>query len=77
MGSNKLKPINEIIQEMGFNKSSPQSVQEAFIKNLIKAAYGVDVETPNEKQSLTRETKDSAQLSFDFGENAEVKKRVS
>lgn len=60
---------------MGFNKNSPQSVKEAFIKNLIKAAYGVEVETPSEKRTSQREVQE--QLSFDFGENSELKKRVS
>jgi hypothetical protein len=74
MGSSKLKPISEIIKEMGFNKNSPQSVQEAFIKNLIKAAYGVDVQTPSEKRTSQIEVQE--QLSFDF-EVSETKKRVS
>ncbi len=38
--------------EMGFNPKSATSVQEAFLKHLIKAAHGVDVITPSEKKII-------------------------
>ena len=48
------------MREMGFREDAPQSVKEAFIKNLIKATTGVEVKTPSEKIL-------EKQLSFDFG----------
>jgi hypothetical protein len=43
---NDLRQIGEIMKEMGFNKNSSTGTQAAFIKHLIKKAYGVDVELP-------------------------------
>jgi hypothetical protein len=43
---NDLRQIGEIMKDMGFNKNSSQGTQAAFIKHLIKKAYGVDVELP-------------------------------
>lgn len=69
-----MKKIGDIMKEMGFREDASNSVKEAFIKNLIRNAYGVDVETPSEKRAkeikkLT--TKNAAeeqpvQMSFDF-----------
>lgn len=73
-----MKKIGDIMKEMGFREDASNSVKEAFIKNLIKSAYGVDVETPSEKRTkeikkLTgQETQavavegQPAQMSFDF-----------
>lgn len=46
-----MKKIGDIMKEMGFREDASNSVKEAFIKNLIKSAYGVDVETPSEKRT--------------------------
>lgn len=59
-----MKKLGDIMNELGFNKNAPDSVKEAFIKNLIKSAYGVEVQTPSEKAEM--EKKQSEQLSFDF-----------
>jgi hypothetical protein len=58
-----MKKIGEIMDELGFNKNAPDSVKEAFLKNLIRSAYGVDVQTPTEKVEAERV---GEQLSFDF-----------
>ena len=36
LGRYKMKRLNEIMQELGFDKEGNQDVQKAFIKNLIK-----------------------------------------
>ncbi len=51
-----MKKMGELMQEMGFRKDAPDSVKEAFIKHLIKSAYGVDVQTPSEKKMAQSET---------------------
>ena len=69
-----MKKIGDIMKEMGFREDASNSVKEAFIKNLIRSAYGVDVETPSEKRTivikkLTGQSTEEAkpkQKSFDF-----------
>lgn len=69
-----MKKIGDIMKEMGFREDASNSVKEAFIKNLIRSAYGVDVETPSEKRTkeikkLTGQSTEEAQpkqMSFDF-----------
>jgi hypothetical protein len=45
-----MKKLGDLMKELGFNPESPVSAQEAFIKHLIREAYGVDVETPTERR---------------------------
>ncbi len=70
-----MKKLGDLMKELGFNPESPVSAQEAFIKHLIRDAYGVDVETPTEKRgrvplkSKVSEPKSSTkdiQMSFDI-----------
>lgn len=72
-----MKKMNEMMKDLGFNAEGSDSVKEAFIKNLIKAAYGVNVVTPTEKKiiqenpqkivSFKNSKRQSVdQLSFDF-----------
>lgn len=51
-----MKKIDQIMQEMGFNKEAPDSVKEAFIKHLIKASEGVQVVTPSERREVRNST---------------------
>ena len=67
-----MKKINDIMNEMGFNKDAPDSVKEAFIKHLIKASTGADVITPTEKK-IIQDNPDKIvqfpkQMSFQFDE---------
>jgi hypothetical protein len=41
-----MKSIGKIMEEMGFNPQASSSSKAAFVKNLIKQAYNVDVEIP-------------------------------
>ena len=60
------------MKEMGFNPKASVSVQEAFIKHLIKASQGVDVMTPSEKKEIQNNPQKIVslgkpqQMSFDF-----------
>lgn len=40
------------MKELGFNPNGSTSAQEAFIRNLMKSAYGVSVITPSEKKEI-------------------------
>jgi hypothetical protein len=70
-----MKKIGDLMKEMGFNPKSSASVQEAFIKHLIKASEGVDVLTPTEKKIIhanpqkilnLKNENQFHQMSFDF-----------
>lgn len=74
-----VRKVGDIMKEMGFSKDSSPSVQEAFVRHLIKSAYGKDVRSPSQDLKLVTEkelvqkpaeekSKESAQLSFDFAE---------
>ena len=45
-----MKKVSDLMSELGFREDAPQSVKEAFIKHLIKAAEGIEVSTPTEKK---------------------------
>ncbi len=70
-----MKKIGELMKDMGFNPKSSVSVQEAFIKHLIKASEGIDVLTPTEKKIIQsnpqkiinlKSENQFHQMSFDF-----------
>ena len=64
-----MKKVGDLFQELGFNASASDDVKIAFIKNLVKAAYGVEVTGPT-RQAMTaskkEEPKKLEQLSFNF-----------
>lgn len=82
-----MKKIDELMKEIGFNAHGSDAVKEAFVKNLVKQAYGVHVQTPTEKKiisdnpgkfvSLKSIEKYSAplQMAFDFDENLNKSKK--
>lgn len=74
-----MKKINELMKDLGFNPKGSDSVKEAFIKNLIKASYGVDVVTPTEKKIIQANPDKIVQfpnqMSFDFVDDTTTKKR--
>lgn len=65
-----MKKVGDIMRELGFRDDAPQSLKEAFIKNLIKSAYGVEIETPSEKRH------EALQLSFDFFQAPEKPQQI-
>ncbi len=64
-----MKKVGEIMSEAGFKAGSSTATQEAFIKYLIKQAYGVEVKTPSEK---IKEHSSPEQLSFNFEQSKKV-----
>ena len=82
-----MKKIADIMKEIGFNKHGSDAVKEAFVKNLIKQAHGINVQTPSEKKiiaehpgkivSMTMSEKYSlpTQLAFDFEEKSKISSR--
>lgn len=73
-----MKKVGDIFQELGFNAHASDEVKIAFIKNLVRAAYGVEVAGPQKPQTTTslnskkEESKKLEQLSFDFGFASDV-----
>lgn len=61
-----LQSAGEILAEMGFDKKAKQSTKAAFIKYLMKQAYGVDVNPPEIYKTNTTE---NPQLSFGFDDD--------
>ncbi len=70
-----MKKVGDLFQELGFNQNGSDEVKIAFIKNLVKAAYGVELNGPKQKPlAAAPATKLKAldlnkkleQLSFDF-----------
>ena len=75
-----MKKIGDLMKEAGFNSKAPDSVKEAFIKHLIKASAGINVNTPSEKKEMAENPqkiiplKSFQQLSFDFEDEVVVTK---
>lgn len=75
-----MQKAGDILADLGFSQDAPESTQKAFLKNLIKAAYGdnvealpVEVKRPipqQQKQEPFKKaagsTSSSEQLSFDL-----------
>lgn len=73
-----MKKVGDLFQELGFNANASDDVKIAFIKNLVRAAYGVDIPGPKSvlpKDNLaqaavsiqkTAAPKKLEQLSFNF-----------
>ena len=52
-----MKKVGELMKELGFKEGASEQVQKAFIKNLIRQAYGVEVREPIETPQKTFEIK--------------------
>ena len=70
-----MKKLNEIMKEMGFRKDAPDSLKEAFVRHLVKAATGVAVQPgPSEQKSINSGlTSLPTQLEFDLSGTDEKK----
>lgn len=49
-----MKRVGDLMAEIGFKADAPTSVKEAFIKHLIRASEGVNVQTPTERHEIER-----------------------
>lgn len=67
-----MKKVGDLMKEIGFNPNGSDAVKEAFIKHLIKASTGVNVQTPSEKKEIFENPqkivslKPPVQMAFDF-----------
>lgn len=74
-----MKKIDELMAELGFNKNAPVGVKEAFIKHLIKASEGVNIQTPSEREEMSQNPQKvipliiPQQMSFEFAEDIHVR----
>lgn len=85
-----MKKVGDLMKEIGFNSKGSDAVKEAFVKNLIKQAYGQNVPTPSENRiisanpgtivsiALSEKSSLPAQMAFDFEESNlnPIKKRA-
>jgi hypothetical protein len=80
-----MKKIGDLMKDMGFNAKSSTSVQEAFIKHLIKASEGIDVLTPTEKKIIQanpqkilnlKNENQFHQMSFDFENDFAINHKI-
>jgi hypothetical protein len=60
-----MRPIGDLMKEMGFNKDAPLETQKAFIRHLISAANGVPPRVPPAVEAKPVEAVSEKQLSFD------------
>jgi hypothetical protein len=51
-----IQKVDSIMAQLGFNPDSTDGAKAAFIKNLIKQAYGVEVALPVKYQEKSIET---------------------
>ncbi|MCC6278222.1 MAG: hypothetical protein IT289_09940 [Oligoflexia bacterium] len=60
-----MESVKELMEKLGFREGADDAVKAAFIKNLIKQAYGVDVEVPV-KYQLKPDDNQPVQLAFNL-----------
>ncbi len=72
-----MRKASDLMKDLGFREDGSDEVKAAFIRNLVKAAYGVDVGNPYSSEKLQTKQMDlrpqapvrsGEQLSFAFGE---------
>ena len=47
--------MKDLMKEMGFRTNATKSAKEAFLKNLIKNATGVEYQTPSERAEIKKD----------------------
>lgn len=65
-----MRKMGELMKDLGFREEASDEVKEAFIKNLIKSAYGIEVNSSKiQKQSKKfKASQRQTQFAFDFGD---------
>lgn len=63
-----MRKIDDLMKDLGFREDASDEVKIAFIKNLARAAYGVELPSPRKtkKDQKVKESKKGEQLSFSF-----------
>ena len=69
-----MESAQEIMAKMGFRTEASEAVKIAFIKNMIKHTYGVEVRTPLQLKSTPQIHPPplEIQLSFNFDSDLKV-----
>lgn len=67
-----MERASTIMERLGFKEDADDGVKAAFVKNLIKQAYGIDVPLPEAYQKPKSKSEKELQLSFDFEESSRV-----
>lgn len=61
--------LSDLMEELGFNKDRREETTKAFIKNLVKSAYGIDIKLPSVQEKPKQQPQQLAfQLEEDFVE---------
>ncbi len=64
-----MKKVGDMMKDLGFKEGASEEVTKAFIKNLIRQAYGVEVkEAFAEANPNPKAPKKPEQLAFDLGQ---------
>jgi hypothetical protein len=76
-----MKKVGELMKELGFKPGANEEVTKAFVKNLIRQAYGVEVKEAAAKE-LTRELTANSpakpeQLSFNIDTPITPRKKLA
>lgn len=58
--------LGDLMKELGFNTDRREETARAFIKNLLKSAYGVDITIPCVQE---KPKQDPVQLTFQIEED--------
>ena len=62
-----MKKVGDLFEELGFSANGSDDVKIAFIKNLVRSAYGVELQGPKKRlETKALDTKKLEQLSFDL-----------
>lgn len=65
-----MRRVGDLMKELGFREGASDEVKIAFIKNLIRSAYGVEVhDTQNlDKNKALKAAQQGEQLAFEMDE---------
>ena len=82
-----MKKVGDMMKELGFREGASEEVTKAFIKNLIRQAYGAEVKeaftqanpSPAKSPAKTKQASEQipAQLAFDLGPSVARPKRFA
>lgn len=77
-----MKKVGDLMKELGFKPGANEEVTKAFIKNLIRQAYGVEVKEAAAKELAREMTGDSParkpeQLSFNIETPSTPRKKLA
>jgi hypothetical protein len=68
-----MRKVGDLMKELGFREDGSDEVKKAFIKNLLRAAYGVEIQSSEKCQApqTPKPARAGEQLSFLFDAEGE------